>query len=137
MSGIKIKSITPIEGGAFNLNLAFVAGPDDPEYKDPAYQQELHGIQEELKALGNKVQARANFQKAASGGSWLTGDFLMQLSALGTPLGTLFGVWITAKLGRKVKIKVGDIEVEAGTMNEVDHLLDRAREIMAEADKTP
>jgi hypothetical protein len=137
MSGIKIKSITPIEGGEFNLQVAFLAGADDPDYKDNDYQHELHGIQEKLKLLGNKVHARANFQKAASGGSWLTGEFLMQLSALGTPLGTLFGVWLNAKLGRKVRVKVGDIEVEAGTLKEVEHLLERAREIKAEADKTP
>lgn len=61
----------------------------------------------------------------------------MELSVLRTPLGALFGVWITAKFGRKVKIKVGDVEVEAGTMKEVDHLLDRARAIKADADKTP
>ncbi|HYI38989.1 MAG TPA: hypothetical protein VE053_01585 [Allosphingosinicella sp.] len=137
MSGIKIKSIAPIETGAYKLCLTFVAGPGDPDYRDSAYQEELHGVQDKLKALGNKVQARAHFQKSGTGGSWLTGDFLLQLSALGTPLGTLFGVWIAAKLGRKVRIKVGDIEVEAGTMKEVEHLLERARGIKAEADKTP
>jgi hypothetical protein len=44
-------------------------------------------------------------------------------------LGTLLGVWLQARFGRKVRIKVGDIEVEARTAEEVDALLKQALEV--------
>ncbi|MFL9936924.1 hypothetical protein P0D88_50130 [Paraburkholderia sp. RL18-103-BIB-C] len=37
------------------------------------------------------------------------------------------GAWITARYGRKVRLKIGDVEVEARSIEEVDQLLQRAR----------
>jgi len=136
MATVRIKSIKPVGGNGAEMSLAFIAGPSDPEYRDPSYQDELHAIDAVLKTLSSRVQARASFQKSGTGGSWLTGDFLVHLSALGTPLGTLFGVWISAKLGRKVRVKIGEIEVEAATTKEVEHLLERAKHLKDEIDKT-
>lgn len=136
MTMIRIKSIKPVGGDGPDMSIAFIAGPTDPEYRDSAFQDELHAVDAKLKTLTSRVQARANFQKSGTGGSWLTGDFLVHLSVLGTPLGALFGAWITAKLGRKIRVKVGEIEVEAATADEVEHLLERAKQIRSEIDKT-
>lgn len=137
MATVRIKSIKPVGDDGPDMSLAFIAGPADLEYRDATYQEELHAIDAKLKTLSSRVQARADFQKSGTGGSWLTGDFLVHLSALGTPLGALFGAWVTAKLGRKVRVKIGDIEVEAVTTKEVEHLLQRAKELKREIDKTP
>lgn len=60
-----------------------------------------------------------------------SGDFIIQagqaLSSLG--LGGIIGAWLTAKYGRKVRLKVGEIEAEAHTPEEVEKLLARAQEI--------
>ena len=137
MPAIKIRSIKPTDDSQPGVRLTFVAAFDEAEYRDPSYQRELQAIVQTLKVQGIKVQPRATFQKSGTGGSWLTGDFLVHLSALGTPAGALFGSWITAKLGRKVRIKVGDIEIEAANIEQVEQLLERAREIKSENDKQP
>jgi hypothetical protein len=43
-------------------------------------------------------------------------------------LGTLLGVWLQARFGRKVRIKVGDTEVEARTPEELEKLLTMVRD---------
>jgi hypothetical protein len=44
-------------------------------------------------------------------------------------LGGIAGAWLQAKNGRKVRLKVGDIEAEAQTAEEVERLLAKAQEI--------
>ena len=51
------------------------------------------------------------------------------LASLGTPLGTALGAWLHARYGRKVRLKIGDIEAEAQTLKEVEKLIARAQEI--------
>jgi hypothetical protein len=55
---------------------------------------------------------------------------LGMLVTTGLPvLGTIIGAWLGAHNSRKVRIKVGDIEAEAGTVEELERLLTRAQEI--------
>ena len=60
------------------------------------------------------------------------------LSALGTPVVAAAGAaavaWITARNGRKVKLKIGDTEAEARTKEEVVELLQIAKTLR---DKPP
>ena len=51
------------------------------------------------------------------------------IPALLVPLAAVVGAWSHAKYGRKVSLKVGEIEAEAPTMEEIDKLLDRAEKI--------
>lgn len=136
MLGARIKSVTPVSD-RLNTTVTFVAAENEPEYRDADRQRELYGIEAALKADGHKVQSQAYIQKSGTGASWLTGDFLMHLSALGTPVGALAGSWITARLGRKVRIKVGDIEVEAATVKQAETLIERAKAIKAEQGRQP
>ena len=39
------------------------------------------------------------------------------------------GAWLHAKYGRKVRLKIGDIEAEAQSVEEVEKLIARAQEI--------
>ena len=62
---------------------------------------------------------------------------LMQMSppviaALAGSLGTFLGAWVTSRNGRKIRIKVGDVEVEASSAEEVERLLERAKELRAD-----
>ena len=43
------------------------------------------------------------------------------------PLAAALGTWIAARAGRKVKIKVGDVEIEATNADEVKDLLAQAQ----------
>ena len=46
-----------------------------------------------------------------------------------TPLATALGAWLHAHYGGKVRIKVGDIEAEARTVEELESVLAKAQEI--------
>ncbi|SAL85764.1 hypothetical protein AWB68_07796 [Caballeronia choica] len=48
-----------------------------------------------------------------------------------TALAAAAGVWISGRSGRKVRLKVGDIEAEARTIEEVEQLLKRAQAVQA------
>jgi hypothetical protein len=60
----------------------------------------------------------------------LSGEFLLKLiPMIGPIVGTATGAWLHARYGRKVRLKVGDIEAEAQTREEVETLLEKAQEI--------
>lgn len=45
------------------------------------------------------------------------------------------GAWLKGRAGRKVRLKVGDIEVEASTQAEVDVLVVKALNLKVQLDK--
>jgi hypothetical protein len=53
---------------------------------------------------------------------------LKAATTLTVPLATAVGAWLHARYGRKARIKIGDIEVEAQTGKEVEQLLERAQD---------
>jgi hypothetical protein len=55
--------------------------------------------------------------------------------AIAPILGPALGAWLQGRGGRKLYLKVGDLEVEARTLEEVDQLLERARALRAEQEK--
>jgi hypothetical protein len=44
-------------------------------------------------------------------------------------IGTFVGAWLHARYGRRVRLKVGELEAEAQTVKEVERLLALARDI--------
>lgn len=62
---------------------------------------------------------------------YLSGEFLLRvLQTLGSAgLGGIIGGWLRAKHGRRVWLKVGDIEAAAQTVEELERLLKLAEEI--------
>lgn len=50
-------------------------------------------------------------------------------SVVGPAMGTCLGAWLHARYGRRVRVKVGDLEAEAQTPEEVEKLLSKAQEI--------
>ena len=52
------------------------------------------------------------------------GQYVISLAQVAGPvIGVAVGAWITARSGRKLRIKVGDIELEANSPAEIDHLV--------------
>lgn len=115
------------------LQLTLIPAPDDPRLKSSAYQAELRQLEQDLQSKG--IQASALFEVREA---WTPvpmpapylGDFFIKLTtAIGPVLGAVVGAWLHARYGRKVRLKIGDIEAEAQTAEEVEKLLARAQEI--------
>jgi hypothetical protein len=60
-----------------------------------------------------------------------TGQIAVLIQAVSPVLTGILGAWLQSKAGRKVRLKVGDIEVEAKTVEEVEQLLQRAQALQA------
>lgn len=62
----------------------------------------------------------------------LSGTFVIQLVQAVVPaVGTAVAGWFAGRSGRKVRVKVGDIEIEARTCEEVTQLLQQVAAIQA------
>lgn len=58
------------------------------------------------------------------------GAFCLEMvKGVGPAMFTALGVWLQARYGRRVRLKVGDIEAEARTKEEVEQLIARAQKI--------
>ena len=101
---------------------------DEPETLQPESQIELRSLMQAIRK--SKIEIDAPFLTCDSveavGG--YTGEITMLATAFGPILTGIFGAWMQSKVGRKVRLKDGDIEIEARTVEEVGKLLDMVAE---------
>lgn len=60
---------------------------------------------------------------SVEGGVTLLGEFTIMAKTLGPVVIGSIGGWVAARQGRRVRIKMGDIEAEASSVKEVEELL--------------
>jgi hypothetical protein len=101
------------------------AGPDDPPLRDAEYQESLRGVEQALRMEGVTCSPLVSLQKAVGGGEWYVGEFIIEIAKSGVPaaLATAVGAWLHARYGRKARLKIGDIEAEARSVDEVEKLV--------------
>jgi hypothetical protein len=118
------------------VQFALTTGPDEPAVGSPEIQGELRGISKALRDADIKASHRMFFRDAADGGASYIGQFLVPIAQVAIPaLGAVLGGWLQGRFGRKVRIKVGDVEAEARTLEEVETLLQRAQEFKARVER--
>jgi hypothetical protein len=83
---------------------------------------------------GIEVQPTHYVFDSVAGGGGLNGAFDFAATALPAVSGLVIG-WLTARAGRKVRLKVGDIEVEAQTVEQVKELLKLAEKQKKKTDR--
>lgn len=63
----------------------------------------------------------------------IVGEFVIPLTGIaGTVIGAALVAWINGRAGSKVRMKVGDIELEANSPAEIDHLVAQALALKAQ-----
>jgi hypothetical protein len=96
------------------LTLSLISAETDPPLHSPEYQQGLEGVVSSLGAQGVKVSSLVDLEESAG--------------STGTPLlGVAVAAWVQGRYGRKARLKIGDIEAEARTVEEVEKLISRAK----------
>lgn len=106
---------------------------DDPAVQDPAFQAELQKFSGSLRAAGVRFSQRVMTFDAVDATGYALAEYVVKElgpAAIGV-IGTAVGAWISGRSGRKVRLKVGDIEAEARTIEEVEQLLQRAQALQA------
>jgi len=118
------------------LQLRLLKAPDDAAVFGADYQAELRQFKQQMEAAGLAVSPTfAVFDSPGAGGG-LTGQFLLSwaptvVSILST-VSVVAVTWMNGKAGRKLRLKVGDVELEANSQAEVDHLVAQALALKAQ-----
>lgn len=120
---------------ALDVELTFVPAPDDPAWTSPAYQAGLIAVQQELERLDPQTRSEALVMESAEGSFLLHGIFRVTVDKVLPLAGTAVASWLAGRQGRKIRLKVGDIEAEAGSVEEIDQLLLRAQDLQASKDR--
>lgn len=115
--------------GVQEIGVRLLRTPDDRPERDPAFQQELNRFKESLRAAGIRYSQLGMALDSAVATGYPLAEFIIKElgpAAVGV-LGTAVGAWISGRHGRKVRLKIGDIEAEGRTKEEVIELVKHAR----------
>jgi hypothetical protein len=100
------------------LQISMIPSPEDPPWRSDDYQSELHTLGQTLRADGVEIQSVG----------CPPGEWRVKLgSALGSNLGTSVGSWLQARRGRTIHLKMGEIEAEIRTAEELTRVIRIAR----------
>ena len=119
----------PVQGGAAGeFLLTLVQAKDDAPWNSAEYRAELADFARQAHAASQRGMA---FDSAEGGGGPL-GEFIFGAAAtvaLIKALTTIGVEWLKAHHGRKLRLKVDNVELEAATPKEVDAMVKLAREL--------
>jgi hypothetical protein len=123
------------------ISISLIRAADDSSLRAPAYQAELRTFEQSLTSEGVIVEEYSLHLREGwslePGTTTYLGDFTVRvLGKVGPPIIAAIAGWLHGRSGRKVHLKVGDIEVDAPTIKEVETLLARAYEIQGRNQKT-
>ena len=125
------------EAGEFAIELA--PAPGEPDGADEGFQEALQQFGAVLHKAGVRYSQFAIAFDAVDVQGYPFPEFILAMKSLATPtvmtaLAGATGAWVQAKLGRKVRLKIGEIEAEGGSLAEVEKLLAAAVRFQEEQD---
>lgn len=122
---------------AATLRLTLVRADHDEAAFSPNYQTELRQFYQRVRADNVRISAVVFTLDSVGASGGLVGEFVMPLAqVIGPVLGGDAVAWLQRRAGRKLRLKVGDLEVEARTPEEIGHLLQQAQALRASQGET-
>jgi len=111
------------------VRLTLQRAADDPKVNDPAFQAELSAFSAALGAAGITYSQRGMMFDAVGVPGYPLPDYLLTLGppVIAAAAGAC-GAWVQARFGRKVRLKIGDVEAEGRSVEEIESLLKLAAE---------
>jgi len=114
------------------LRLTLVRSADDEAAFSPNYQTELRQFYQLVRADNVRINAVAFTMDSVGASGGLVGEFVIPLAqVIGPVLGGAAVAWLQGRAGRKLRLRMDDIEVEARTPEEIEQLLERAQALRA------
>jgi hypothetical protein len=110
------------------ISIDLVASDTDPPLRSNEYQIGLSQVFRELQAVDSRVSFRMFMQEAVDAPSFLMGGFTIAKS-VGLQAVPVIVAWLHGRYGRKVRLKVGDVEAEARNVSEIEALLKCAEKL--------
>jgi hypothetical protein len=113
---------------AQEIRLTLVPAGDDGDRFSEGCQRELRHFYDQLRAGQTQVRPRIFTMDSVGAGGGLVGEFVIPLAqVIGPVLGGAAVAWLQGRAGRKLRLNVGDVEVEARTPEEIEQLLKQAQ----------
>lgn len=114
------------------LSLRLTQAPDDLARFGTEYQAELRHFMSQLNAANVDASPRIAFCDSPGSVGGMAGEFLIPAAQIIVPAVSVAVVaWISGRAGRKLRLKVGDVELEASTQKDIDLLFAKALELKA------
>ena len=112
------------------ISLELIAAETDPPLRSSEYQAGLKHVTSTLQATNANVSFRVFMQEAIGAPSFLLGGFTIEnVKSVALVLGPIVGAWLQGRYGRKVRLKIGDIEAEARNVAEIEELLKQVEKV--------
>ena len=109
------------------VNLKFIYAPGEGKLTAPEHQAELWEITHKLREYDPKLSCEVFVQDADATPVTNLGQIAIAIGpAIVGTVGVVMGAWFHSRFGRKVRVKIGEVEVEASSVEEVTELLDKA-----------
>jgi hypothetical protein len=106
------------------LRLTLVRARDDEASFSPGYQRELRQFYSLARAEGGKIDAVTFTAGHADGGDGFVGEFMVPCTPVaGSTLTAAACAWLQGRAGRRLRLTLGDVEVEATSAGELYALL--------------
>jgi hypothetical protein len=119
---------------AATLRLTLVRADNDEAAFSPNYQTELRQFYQLVRVDNVRISATAFTTDSIGATGDLVGEFVMPLADVISPmLGAAVIAWLQGRAGRRLRLTVGDVEVEARTPAE---LLQQAQALHASQGET-
>lgn len=119
------------------LRLTLVRAPDDEASFSPGYQRELRQFYNLARAEGGTVGPVTFTMDSVEGGNGLVGEFIIPFTPVATPtLNAAASAWLKGRTGRRLRLKIGDAEVEADSPGELYGLLNLTLAVAERLDRT-
>lgn len=108
--------------------------PDDPEQFSREYQETIGDVLAASRVDGVKTMPRIFTMDSVDAVGGYTGEFIAIAKALGPATIAALGGWLAGRNGRKVRIKVDGIEVEASSMKQLDEAIKRVEQVKRDSE---
>jgi hypothetical protein len=112
------------------VQVTFAQANDETE---ASYLQDARSVAHAIRAAGGtSITPALTVMGRMEGGVAAIASYVLHVAQAVAPiLGPALGAWLQGRAGRKLRLKVGDVEVEARTPEEIEQLLQRAQALLA------
>jgi hypothetical protein len=119
--------VEPAPARMVQLEIVLKRSPHDPKERDPRYQEELRKFSKSLRAVGTIVAQRGIAFDSANVRGYPVGQFVVSFDQrIGSRLEPILTEWLLRQFGRRVQVKMGEFEAEAGSTKEIKILMQTA-----------
>jgi hypothetical protein len=106
------------------LQISMIPSPEDPAWRSDDYQSELRNLGLTLRADGLEIHEVGSHPFPSGNSPPISGEWRVKLGAnLEPALCVPVGSWLQARRGRTARLRIGEIEADIRTVEELGRVL--------------